>query len=69
MNSKNWVFLEGGWHHRPLWKVAINSVLRLIQKGSRHQWLVVTRVAIADRSAQPDAIGYGFCKVEMRDAP
>jgi len=70
MRKSNWVYLGDGWHHRPAWKVAINTVLRFVQKGRKHQWLIATKAAGADLfTCEPVAIGYCFTKVEMRDAP
>ena len=69
MNKSSWVCLEGDWHHRPLWKVMINSALRFLQHGKRYQWLIATRVLAADQRAEPEAIGYCLARVEMRNAP
>lgn len=53
---------DGGWNHRPWWKVAVNTVLRLLQPGIRRKWVVYTR-SVGD---PPVAIGYGFGRVYHR---
>lgn len=66
----NFVKHSDGWVHRPWWKVAINTVLRMLQPGMRHRWLIVTEVDFDSLVAgKPIVTGYSFSRVEMRDAP
>lgn len=64
----SWVkYANGWWAHRPLWKVAVNCILRTAQLGRKRRWLVVTHCDMVN--GYPVVLGYGFRKVEMRDAP
>ena len=56
-----WV-LDGEWLHRPWWKVAANTVLRLLQR-SRHKYVFFT-VCDVNGDERPRATGYGFGRVE-----
>jgi hypothetical protein len=56
----DWIKVDGKWLHRPWWKVAINTVLRLVQPG-RWKFVIFTR---STRTDPPRAIGYGFGRVE-----
>lgn len=70
MNKSNWVMTDTGWRHRPWWKVVINTVLRKLQKGRQHQWLIATKAIDQDLDAgKPAAIGYCLTKVEVSNAP
>lgn len=70
MSKSNWVMTDSGWRHRPWWKVAVNTVLRKIQRGRKIQWLIATKAPGSDIfTCEPVAIGYCLTKVEMRDAP
>lgn len=66
----NWVKHEHGYLHRPWWKVVINTALRMAQSGRKHRWLVVTKVDFESLlRGSPVVTGYGFAKVEFKDAP
>lgn len=59
-----WVHISPGeWRHRPWWKVAINTCLRLVQPQSR-KWVVFTRTN--EQTQPPTALGYGFGRVLHR---
>ena len=55
---------DGSWNHRPWWKVAINTVLRLVQRGRPTNWLVYTRSTVDGEP--PAVLGYGFGRIPMR---
>lgn len=57
------------WTHAPAWKVAINTALRVLQSGRQYRWLITTKVDFESLIAgNPKVTGYGFAKVEFRDA-
>jgi len=63
-----WVYLgEDGWRHQPRWKVAANTVLRLIQRGRPRCWLFVSSCVNGPDGplGRPACIGYGFARVVM----
>ena len=65
-----WIKHKNGWTHSPAWKVAINTVLRALQCGRRYRWLIVTKADFDSILAgKPVVTGYGFSKVEFKDAP
>lgn len=69
MRKSNWVYLDGGWRHRPWWKVAINTVLRAIQRGRKYRWLIASKASGGDSpDVEPVLIDYYLVKVEMLDA-
>lgn len=64
-----------GWRHRPWWKVAINTVLRIVQPWVRRKWVIYTRcveldqlhpelVSEAARAGPPVVLGYGFGRID-----
>ena len=64
----SWLRHEHGWAHRPWWKVAINTVLRLVQPRVRRKWVVYTRCegGPQSRTAPPTVLGYGFGRIDHR---
>lgn len=60
-----WVSSNGQWCHRPWWKVAINTVLRLLQPGKRRKWVIYT-VSLTDDNGMPVVLNYGFGRVLHR---
>jgi hypothetical protein len=66
----SWIKHPDGWLHRPWWKVAANTVLRALQCGRRYRWLITTEVDFDSLIAgQPKVTGYGFSRVEIKNAP
>lgn len=69
MNKSRWVMTDAGWRHRPWWKVAINSALRFVQRGRKHQWLIATKAKVyASPDRHPDVEGYSFELIEVSNA-
>ena len=67
----NWKRLpNGGWNHRPWWKVAINTILRLLQRGPV-KWVIYTETPAIDPADPnpPKVIRYGFGQVRQEAAP
>ena len=73
----HWVHHEHGWNHRPWWKVAINTVLRLLQPWVRRKWVIYTRTSqwipvsieggrfsSAGPPDHPKVLGYGFGRID-----
>lgn len=59
-----------GWTHSPWWKVVINTFLRSMQRRRKYRWLIVTKINTESFiHGRPIVTGYGFRKVEMRNAP
>ena len=69
-----WVRYDAGWGwaHRPWWKVAINTVLRLVQPGVRRKWVIFTRCEagreLDHAPVPPRVLGYGFGQITHRTA-
>lgn len=61
-----WILDEGQWCHRPWWKVAANTVLRLLQPG-RRKWVFFTHCEETP-GERPRAFGYGFGPIVHKDA-
>lgn len=57
-----WVRSADGWAHRPWWKVAVNTVLRLLQPGLERK-LVVATVCEQAGDAPPVVVGYRLQRV------
>lgn len=58
-----WVRREDRWLHRPWWKVAINTVLRAMQRrGPGRKLVIFTRcdVACETVTVPPRVLGYGI---------
>lgn len=53
---REWVLGPCGWRHRPWWKVAINTVLRVFQPQKR-KLVIYTRCAAGE---PPSVVGYGI---------
>lgn len=62
-----WLWTADGWRHRPWWKVAINTILRVFQPQAR-KWVVytVTDPPPDDPAHPPRVLGYGFGRVLHR---
>lgn len=62
----DWHFVDGRWLHRPWWKVAINTLLRLVQPWP-NKFVVCTWIEPTSWPDRPDrcpqAIGFGFRRV------
>ena len=58
-----WVREDGHWLHRPWWKVAVNTVLRLVQTPLRRRLVVVSRVEPGPY--RPRCVGYGLALVAV----
>ena len=57
---------DGGWMHRPWWKVLINTPLRLLQYGRSYRWLVYTRSTAV--GTPPKVLSYGFGPIAFEDS-
>ena len=58
-----WVQIDSGWRHRPWFKVAINTVLRLVQTRRRPARLLVLATICTDDGEPPRVLGYRFRRV------
>ena len=57
----SWAWTEDGWRHRPWWKVAINSLLRAVQRrGEGRKLVVFTRCGPDPAFGPPTVRGYGI---------
>lgn len=59
--DSDWAFRNGQWLHRPWWKVAVNTVLRLFQPQP-YKYVIYTN-CIDRENERPIAIGYGFGRI------
>lgn len=67
MNKSDWVMTEAGWRHRPWWKVAINSFLRLAQFWTENKILLATESEeVIGIDCEPIVLGYGLYRVNVR---
>lgn len=64
-----WAAVAGGWRHRPLWKVLVNSCLRGLQFWTRRPLLVATdSEELTGLDCSPMTLGYRLCRVELSEA-